>query len=373
MKNILRFLFVFLFFIIATPAFAMTARGGQSVYIPKGEVVNGTLFAGGNSVTIDGTVHGDVFCGSQSVVISGIVDGDVICVAQSLRISGTVAGSVRAAGQTIEIAGPVKRNVTVMGQSLAIDPTGIVSGEILVAAQQFTDNGPVALSVTGATDHAFIDAKVGGDVHLNTSSLTLGDNAKIAGSVKYESSSVATLAPSATIAGTLTQTVPKITKEKISVREAKQPGGDFGKLLVKIIIYIVLAAIITSIAPKRTKKILDVMKELPMATSLTGFLTLIVVPVIIIALAITIVGIPFALILGVIYAFALALSRVFAAILVGEYLFANFHGNKNGNMLLTILLGVTVTWIVFSLPILGGIAGFLAVIWGLGAIIQTRK
>lgn len=358
MKLLSRFLPFLVFFLAVSPAYAMTTRGGNSVFISKDEVITGTLLAGGNSVTIDGVVHGDVFCGSQALVISGTVDGDVICGAQSIRIAGTVGGSVRAAAQAIDIAGIVKRNLTAVGQTIAIDSTGSVTGEILAAAQSVR-----------------VDGNVGGDISTAVETLTFGNNAKVGGSVRYESKTAATLAPTATIAGTLIQTTPKPEAKNMIRPERLKPTfiGGSANIIWKIIMYAVLAIIINAVAPKRTERILDLMKKKPVPMAITGIIVLIVVPVIMLGLVITLVGIPFAILLGIVYALVLAASRIFAAILAGEYLTAQLHLNPNNKIVPNIILGVLVTWLVFSIPVLGGLLSGWAMIWGLGAIYQSRK
>ncbi len=356
LKLISRLFPVFAFLLIVTPAYAMTARGGEAVYIPKDEVVSGTLFAGGNMVTIDGIVHGDVFCGSQTVVITGTVDGDVICGAQTIRISGPVMGSIRAGAQTIEIAGPVGRNIMVGAQTLTIDATSTVRGEILAAVQ-----------------HASIDTKVAGDINIADESLVFGDHASVAGSVHYQSKSAATLAPSATIAGTLTQTLPKEPKEQAPVNEVKKVTHASGSVFGKIIFYLILAALVVLLAPKRTKRILDLMKSSPGSMMLSGFITIIVVPIVILTMVLTLIGIPFAILVALLFALALMVAEVYAAISVGTYLLERVHANRENKMVLNILVGVPVAWLIFAIPILGGLASFLGAIWGLGAMIQSRK
>lgn len=357
MKLLMRLFILPIFLLIVSPVYAMTTRSGNSVYIPKDEVITGTLFAGGNSVTIDGIVHGDVFCGSQAVVISGTVDGDVICAAQSIRITGPVGGSVRTASQTLDIVGVVKRNVTSVGQAITIDPAAAVTGEILAAGQ--------TLSIYG---------NVGGDISAAVNTLTIGNNVKVAGSVRYESKNPATIASTATIAGTLVHTLPKPKTNNIQPAQLKPKfiGGPVN-ILWKIIMYVVLAIIINAIAPKRTQKILDLMRAKPVPMAITGLILLIIVPVIIVALVITLVGIPFAILLAIAYGLVIAASRIFAAILAGEYLTTQLHLNPNNKIIPNIILGVFVTWLVFSIPVLGGIVSGLAVIWGLGAIYKSRK
>jgi len=356
MKHITRFLVFILFVSFVPRVHAMTVKSGESTYVSKGEVVTGTLLAAGNAVVIDGIVHGDVLCAGQSITISGTVDGDVLCMAQSIRITGTVGESVRALAQNVDIVGQIKRNVMFAGQTLSVNTPGAVGGEILAAGQ-----------------NVFVDTKVGGDMNVAVGALTFGDNARVAGSVRYESAKVAQLASSATIAGTLTQSIPKEMKKPAAPIRAMKKVSPFAMILWKMAIYSVLAIIVNAVAPKRTKQILDAMKSRPMPTAISGLIVLMIVPLIIAGLAITIVGIPLAILLGIAYGLVIAASRIFAAILAGEYLHANFHTNKQNNMLLTIVLGVPVAWVVFSVPILGGIASFLAVIWSLGAMYVTRK
>ncbi len=360
MKLLARFLFFIVFIlaasVFAAPASAATARGGQAVYIPKGQVVTGTLFAGAKtSVTIDGTVHGDVFCGSQDVIISGTVDGDVICAAQTIRIDGSVGGSVRVAGQSIEVAGPVGRNITAIGQSFTLDPTGTVSGEILAA-----------------TEHTFIDGTVKGDISEVVNSLVFGDNAKVKGSVKYQSKNAASLAPTATISGMLVQTTPK-PKSKPPTTEVKRVSKGAGGVVGKIILSLIFGAIIVAIAPKKTAKILDLMKSSPGASMLTGFLAMLVIPMVLILMAITIIGIPFSILLGIVFALALAAASIFASLLAGRFVLDKLNANKKNNMYVNLLVGVPVVGILFTVPILGGLAKFLAAIWGLGAIVKLKK
>jgi cytoskeletal protein CcmA (bactofilin family) len=355
MKTISRFFVIVLFFLVAVPAFAMTVRGGQAVNIKENEDISGTLLVGGNSVTIDGTVHGDVICGSQSVVITGTVDGDVICAAQTIRISGDVTGSVRAAAQTIEIAGPVGRNVTVAGQSLTIVQTGTVNGEILAAA-----------------GHVSINSAVAGDVSVAVNTLTLGDAANVKGSVHYQSKNTATVAPSATIAGTLTQSIPEKGTDTSAITRVNNVARG-GSIIGKIIFFYILAVLIVLLAPKRTKRILDLMKTAPGHMMLAGFITIILVPVLIITMVFTLIGIPFAVLAAILFALALAAAEIFVSIYAGRYILNRFNSGREDNMAVNILVGVPVACILFAVPILGGIAGFLGAIWGLGAMIESRK
>lgn len=315
MKFIRQFVLVLLFFLLVTPAFAMTVRTSQAVTVGKDEVVTGTLFAGGNTVTIDGTIHGDLLCGSQSVLITGLVDGDVICAGQSIHIDGAVTGSVRAAGQSIEIAGPVGRNVTIAAQTLMLDRSSTVSGEVLFAGQTLTN-------LSGVTN--------------------------------------------------ITEVTPKPEK-KTPVTTVTKATKKTGGLLGKIIFYLVVAFIAQAIAPKWLKKILTSMGDNPVRKALIGFGALMGGAFIILMMAITIIGIPFAVLAAILFGLMIVVSEVLATIFIGSYLLNRFNANRKHEMYKNILVGVPVSCLVFAVPILGGFASFLGVIWGMGAILKSKK
>lgn len=318
MKLLSRILTVLLFLAIAAPAYAMTTRGGQTVTVPTGETVVGTLFAGGNSIAIDGTVNGDLFCGGQNVTIGGTVNGDVICGAQTIDVTGTVSGSLRTAAQMVDVNGTVKRNVTVAAQTLTLGKTATVAGEVIFAGANLTNSGRVVGPVT----------------HWQP---------------KEE----------------------KVKPERIIVKKTVQQ--EVVSLLIKMIIFGVLAAIVMAVAPKQTDKVLKIMREKPWHSMGVGFFIMLIVPTLILTMVITIIGIPLAVLAGLAFGLAIAISRVFVAILAGQYVLNNFHVNRAGNTLLPVFVGVPLTVLVFAVPVIGWLLSFLAVLWGLGAMWKSRK
>ena len=106
---------------------------------------------------------------------------------------------------------------------------------------------------------------------------------------------------------------------------------------------------------------------------LAGFIAIIVVPVIILTMAITLIGIPLALLVAVLFAIALLVSKVFVSIWAGRYLLDRLNANKEDKMYINILVGVPVAGLLFAIPFLGGLAGFFGGIWALGAMIGSRK
>ena len=77
---------------IALPAFAsglVNMTGAPS--IPAGQVVDGSAYLAGSTVTVQGTINGDLYCGANNVIITGTIEGDVICGANPMTTTVSFA------------------------------------------------------------------------------------------------------------------------------------------------------------------------------------------------------------------------------------------------------------------------------------------
>ncbi|OGG11211.1 hypothetical protein A2Z00_00790 [Candidatus Gottesmanbacteria bacterium RBG_13_45_10] len=372
--RLLLFLFVLLAVTALAPrAYAVEVKSGDSVVIAKDHVTSGSLFVSGNTVTVDGTVHGDVFCVGKQILVTGIVDGDVICAAQIIHISGTVSGNVRLAAQQIDIAGIVKRNATLLGQTLTIAKDGGVNGELLLGVQTLTVDGLVGKGVVGGAQTATINGRVNGDVNLDVETLNIGKTAVVAGSLTYTSKNEAAVPGSASISGKVTRVAPPQKKVEVTKKTYSLPAGRPwpASALPSILLYLIIGFVMVAVFPGFTTRVNDNMKDGPVLTGILGFAALMLVPMAAIFLAITIIGIPVAIVLIALYILALLLCRVFVARLVGKYILDSFNMAQKDNLLMQMLVGVPILWFIIKFPVLGGIIGFIALIWSLGGIVKV--
>lgn len=113
------------------------------------------------------------------------------------------------------------------------------------------------------------------------------------------------------------------------------------------------------------------MKDRPVRVGCVGFLALIIAPMIGVFVALTIVGIPFAILWFILYAIVVGISRSFAAIIVGDYVVDSFFPKFKTNKFLPVFIGVPVLWLIFRTPFLGGLISFCAVCWGMGGMVRA--
>ncbi|MFB6133011.1 MAG: hypothetical protein ABEJ44_06375 [Halanaeroarchaeum sp.] len=117
--------------------------------------------------------------------------------------------------------------------------------------------------------------------------------------------------------------------------------------------------------PRFSGEVVHAVRDRPVRSGGWGVLALFGVPVVLIGFAITIIGIPLALLGIFVYLFALWVGVVY-----GEYAVGRLLGTRLGvgGRWVALALGLFVFAALGLVPVLGGIAVFLALLVGLGAL-----
>jgi cytoskeletal protein CcmA (bactofilin family) len=343
-------------------AHAQGFRTGSNGSLSQGQTVDGTFYSMGRTIDIGGTVNGDVLCAGQSVSISGTIHGDVLCAAQTIDISGKVDGSIRAAAQTVNIRGQVGRNVSVAAQSFTIHTTAKIAGDVSAAANTANLNGSIGRDLAATGSSLTIAGSIGRNLKANTPSLTFTSDARVQGSANYISNNDATL-DSGAVVKQLTHTTPSKPTHRRLV-------GSLLGLGLGWLVYVLLAALFGSLVlvlllPQFLHQVTEqTVKHLGMSI-LTGFLAGIAVFVLLIALSITLIGIPLGLLLVLAWLLVVALSLPVTAYYLGSMILS-----KIKNPIPPMLLGTLILVVLTFLPIVGALIFILAVWIGAGSLLR---
>ena len=143
-------------------------RAGATVLVAADEVIDGDLYATGETVTIAGVVRGDVVAAGGQIRLTGLAEGDFIAAGQAVFLEGTVGDDVRAAGMVLQL-GPeatVTDHVVSAGYSFEAEPGSRIGGELVVQAAKAKLAGDVAsrARITGGAIE--IDGNVVGDLEV---------------------------------------------------------------------------------------------------------------------------------------------------------------------------------------------------------------
>lgn len=355
-----------LLFFLITPlsAQAYAVKSGNSVTVNKDETIDGNLFASGQTITVDGTVSGDVICAANTVNINGTVDGDVICAAQSVNINGQVNGSVRAAGNSISINGAVAKNAMAFGSAIYLGENAEVGWGMLIACDNADIKGKIGRDLYGAVAKTTISGEIGRDVRLkmDNGELDMADGAVINGSLTYTSNNQAKIAQGARISKGSYQNLPKTPSK------SEAAAGKAFSALFSIFSALVVGLVLITVWRDKIIKITDQMLADIGVSIGWGIILMFITPIISILLLFTIIGIPLALILIVMWLIALYISKILAGIVIGRSILDKLRPKQKDSLIKAMIIGMVVVWIICAIPLLGWALCFAAVWWGIGGI-----
>jgi cytoskeletal protein CcmA (bactofilin family) len=309
--------------LFAGVAAAQETRSGDTVVVEEGETV-GDLTAFAGTVVIQGTVDGDLEAFGGDVLVEGEVTGDVDAFAGNVRITGEVAGEVSAA-----------------------------AGNVVVA------EGATVGSLSAAAGNVAVEGTVAGSVNAAAGSVTLGPEASIEGDLTYGGE--LNRHPDAEVAGTVTEESPA----------APTPIGEVPTLppwlgpLYWTLVNLLLGAVLLAVFPRFSDGVAATARTEALKSGGVGLLALVGIPIALVLVAVTVVGIPLSIAGGFAFALLLWIASVYGRFAVGAWLLSLADAE---NRWVALVVGLLAVLLVGLIPFLGGLVELLVLLLGLGAL-----
>jgi len=314
---ILILILILLLIALPLPALALVTRSGGTVRIDQ--ATDDDVFATGGMVTVDAPVGSLIAAGGQ-ITVNAPVKGDVIATGGQITINSDVGGKVVAAGGSIILNGKVGTNAVLAGGTIDLGTLASIGRDAMVSGGSVTNAGNVAGKLS---------------VKANTF-----ENRGKAGTLELELQNQGPM-------GTL-----------LSI---------FG-ILFTIGLFI-LGLILIRIAPERYHAVEAELVQSFVVKGIVGFLGLIAVFIVTLLLAISLVGLPLAIGIGLLYLAAVLISTLFVASVLGRKAALLLKHRVPDYVAFTI--GFVILAILFRIPILGTGILVIAVSLGFGAILYV--
>ncbi len=344
---------------------AQSFKAGDSITVPVGTTVDSMLFAGGNNLDIAGTVNGDVYCGGQNINISGTVKGDVFCGGQTITISGTIEGSVRLGGQNVTISGTIGSSATIGATDLILDSKGSIGRDLLGGSQNVTINGIISRDMLAGAQNLTVNGKIGRNFKGGMTTLTVGSSGIIGGNVDFTSLKDPIVNSGGQIVGSIKRTTPK---EQPRAQIYAPMVFAFGWFVYVLFATLIMALVLVGLFPRiLNESSLNAMKK-PGQTILVGLVGALVIPILVVTLFATIVGIPLSILLLLAWFISMILSGFFSGYVVGRALM-----HKSYQPVWSMLVGVGILTLTYFVPVVGFITMLAAYLFGLGMVMVQSK
>lgn len=346
-----------LFILVGSTAAAwMSFRSGEAATVSQSEIIDSSLWTTAKNIDIAGTVNGDLFCAGETVNISGTIKGDVICAAKSINISGTVEGSLRLAALTVDFSGTSAKSATVAGENINIQKSGSIGIDASLFGTSTNISGKIGRDLAGAGSKLDISGQIGRDISSKSERINLLSGASVAGNIDYTSKRSLIQAEGVQIGGKITQRQPKASNNR--------PASLlwFGSFAIPLLLMLLITSMaVFALFPRFVLAVTDQGRRRPFASLGIGILASMVMPIFIFLLAITIIGIPLAILLLLVWLLINLTSGIFSAFWLGRTIWRHYN-----NVLLVGLAGSLLLLLLYVIPVIGLITLVLAVWFGQG-------
>lgn len=333
---------------------------GDVVSVTDEKKIDGSLYATGRSLTIDAEVHGDVFCAGQTIIVTGTIHGDVICAGQTVVVKGKVDGNVRLAGQAVTLEAEVAKSATVVAQTFVLEQTGKVGEDITIGSNDTTLKGSVGRDVIAGVESLMLAGTVGRNVSSQSNNTKLTSDARVGGNFTYTSHKMFDQAGGAMVSGTVTRNDPPVDESTESTF-----GEMLSGWLYWLIAYSLVVLALILLFPRMFQTVTDRAIPTPWWALLAGFGAMLAMPLVLIVLAITFIGLPLMIVALILWIGILLLSGPVFGYYVGRLVFRN-----QAHPVPTMLGGSAIVVIASFVPYLN-ILVCIATIWlGSGMLVM---
>jgi len=292
-------------------------------------------------------------------------------VSQDLDVLGEVKGSVRGFAQNINVNGKLGRNLLVFCYTLDVKPDAEIEKDITAFCGKMTLDGKLGGSLKGGVGELIISGVVNGDVSIEAEKITLMPTARIEGDFKYESEKEAKIESGAQVSGETVWT-------EIDTEKEKKPKSIFtGKSIIMEMLFLlalmVTGIVLTLIFKKNAQQAKQAISNYFLKTLGLGFVFMVCIPIAILILLITILGIPIAIIALFVYAILVYIAKIPVATFVGEKILKALGKQGEPSLIWSMLLGLVVLTLVLNIPYLEWPIYFVVLFTGFGAIISSQR
>lgn len=356
--------------LLLVPLAATQAKGNinDTVYISAEEIIDTNLYLLANQVTIDGSVSGDLVVIAKQVTVTGQIAGDLLVISPEINFSGQLGGNFRAVGGEITINGNIARNATILADQLALGETSNVAWDLYFSGQELQSAGNIEGSLAARLGAGQLSGQIGRDLDLKVSftrqseSLVSLENLTIDGDFKYQASQEILLPENVLIAGELQKNLTQAKSGKI-LSFFYHPFNVYLSLNL-----LLLGLIFIIFSRKRLPVILKTLETKSSKAILPGLIILLVLPLISLVSAFTLIGIYLSLTILALWVIILLLGKLVLAIFVGQTILTKINKLKTTNYPLSLLLGLIIFYLLFLLPVLGGLINLFISLVGAGTI-----
>jgi len=307
-----------LLLLLPAGVFALETRSGGEVIISS--PVYDDLFASGGSIILNAPVDSATLAGG-TIEVNAPIKGDLIAAGGTITVNSDVGGKIVLAGGSVLVNGSVGTNAIAAGGEVTLLPGATVTRDALISGGTVKNEG-------------YVDGKL-------TVNANQFQNTGHAGS----------------------------TNVHINERSSAIPAIFLTLSFLFALGMFILGLILIKTMPTRFFSVTREMRKSPVMKTIIGFIGLLIGIIGLTILAITVVGLPLALLAGMIFLIAVLLSTLYVAFRLGEVIAT--HAAPGLSEWQRYAIGFVILFILFYIPFIGPVIAIIAISLGFGAFLYA--
>jgi len=349
----------------ATPVRAMLLTATNHWAMGPDDALDGVALVVAPSIEAAGRAYDDSFwIATDRIDLNGRFDNDVWALGSSVTINGFAADHARLLGQRVAVNGAVSNGLWAIAQSITIPTNATLFGQQFLIGDTILLNGHIEGDVWARGRSITLGGSIVGNIHLQGDDIVVRPGTTIIGNFYYVTTNQTIVLDAASnISGEMLKIEPP------ALNAAIPPTWSFAML-----VFFSLAAFLTGIPfmlafPSLTGHSIFVLRSALWKCGLAGLALMFGLPFVIFAAAMSIVGLPLALVLGAGYALLLYLGKIPVALVLGATILNRRGEVSLGVALLSLVIGLLLIYSLGVLPYLGSTLQTMASVFGAGSLV----
>lgn len=349
----------------------------------RAETLNlaGDVFAADGTVILDGEAATDIFAAGNAITVRQLANGNVHAAGRTIELLGAIAGDAYAAGMTITLNGATAGRVYAFGYEIKLLADNQIGGGARLAGRTVAVEGDIKGTLMAGGEAVALAGTIEGDVFVSADTLTLSPDARITGDLHYEAENPIDV-PEGVVSGSVVYDGPPegagsggdVVSGFLEGDALTMLAGGTGSFLV--FCQLVAGVVIFVGFPGLSGRIRQAVEGQTGANFLWGIVALGCLIGAVLVTAMTLIGIPIALLL--VLAIPLFLVAAFAVGAVGWILLAAKAAKwdvpfTGWARLLLALAAVVPIYLLGALPMIGWAISLATTLFGLGALLTALR
>ncbi|HMO05900.1 MAG TPA: polymer-forming cytoskeletal protein [Kiritimatiellia bacterium] len=350
--------------VLSAPAALPIATSTNQWELGPMDTIDSVAFVIAPDIAVRGRTHDDSFWLAQGrALLDGDFGNDAWALAMTAHLGGTFRDHARVAAQTITVDGVVSNGLWALGGSVAVATNAHLGGAQFIVADQVSLLGHIEGPVYARGRSVTLGGTIIGSVHLIGDDIVIRPGTTIIGDLHYITTNRSiVLDANSQVSGNLRH----LPAPPVSARD---PATE-----LVFATFFFVAALLVGIPwilafPNLTGHAVRNLRFSLWRCGLLGIALLFGAPMLLLAIALTVLGLPLAAVLASFYGLVIYLGKFFTALAIGSALLQKRGQISLAGALLSLVTGLFLYYSMAFIPVIGASLQATATAFGAGALV----